>query len=436
MQEWLMTTSLNPITNSGVVRPRASSILTISRCNLKIVKTMWINREISAELRAVSRTFPALVLIGPRQVGKTAVIERTFPDYGYVSLDVASNAEMAETRPQEFLRRYPPPVILDEIQYAPSVFRHLKTTIDQKKENGLFLLCGSQNFMLMEAVSDSLAGRAAVIPFLGLSATEWLLTQESKSLEHCIDFLWKGSFPALWADPDNAPARDRWYQGYVSTYLERDVRNLLNVGSLRDFQRFLRACAARCARTLNMSELGRDVGVSATTARQWISVLSSSNLILLLEPYYRSLGKRLAKSPKLYFTDTGLAAFLMGFQSPEAMWSSREAGPLWENHVVTQWLRWRDWHQPSTTLWYWRDQAGNEVDLLLEMGDRLLAVECKLSEQPSSRDLRGIRRLRDFYGAERVQHAYIACTTQAPFAIDEGASAVSGWTVWDLSPPA
>ncbi len=396
---------------------------------------MWIDREIAAELRAVSRTFPAVVLVGPRQVGKTTVIERTFPEFGYVSLDVASNASMAETRPQEFLKRYPPPVILDEIQYAPSIFRHLKALIDERRENGLFLLTGSQNFMLMEAVSDSLAGRAAVIPFLGLSASEWRLTREVDTREGWIEFLFKGSFPALWADPAQAPTRDRWYQGYISTYLERDLRKLLNVSQLRDFQRFLRACAARCARTLNMAELGRDVGVSATTARQWISVLCATNLIVLLEPYYRSLGKRLAKSPKLYFTDTGLAAFLMGFQTPEALWSSREAGPLWENHVVGQWLRWRDWHQPSTTLWYWRDQAGNEVDLLLEKGDSLFAVECKLTEQPSKRDLRGIRRLRDFYGAERVEQAFIACTTLAPFEIEEGASAVSGWSVWDLNPP-
>ncbi len=397
---------------------------------------MWIDREISAELRAVARTFPAVVLVGPRQVGKTAVIERTFPEFRYVSLDEASTAAMAETRPHEFLKRYPPPVILDEIQYAPSIFRHLKSTIDQRRENGLFLLTGSQNFMLMEAVSDSLAGRTAVIPFLGLSASEWRVTQEAETREGWIEFLWKGSFPALWADPDQAPARDRWYQGYVSTYLERDVRNLVNVTNLRDFQRFLRACAARCARTLNMAELGRDVGVSATTARQWISVLCASNLIVLLEPYYRSLGKRLAKSPKLYFTDTGLAAFLMGFQSPEALWSSREAGPLWENHVVVQWLRWRDWHQPSATLWYWRDQAGNEVDLLLEMGDRLIAVECKLTEQPGNRDVRGIRRLREFYGAERVEQAFIACTTLMPYAIDDQTSAVSGWSVWDLNPNA
>jgi predicted AAA+ superfamily ATPase len=288
--------------------------------------------------------------------------------------------------------------------------------------------------MLMEAVSDSLAGRAAVIPFLGLSASEWARAFSGSTVQW-IDFLWTGGFPALWAEVDAAPSRDRWYQGYLATYLERDVRSILAVGSLRDFQRFLRACAARIGATLNMAEIGRDVGISATTARQWISVLQASGQIMLLEPYYRSLGKRLVKSPKLFFTDTGLASFLLGFQSPQALWSSREAGFFWENHVIGQWLRWRDWYQPSASLWYWRDQAGNEVDLVIERNDRLLAVECKLSEHPSPRDLRGIAKLRSFYGPEQIEHAYIACTTTTPFDLGADTTAVSGWEPWDLPAP-
>jgi len=281
--------------------------------------------------------------VGTRQVGKTSILERIFPDYGYISLDVAANAEAAETRPQEFLNRFPPPVVLDEIQYAPSFFRHMKTFVDSKRgSNGLFVITGSQNFMLMKNLSESLAGRAAVVPFLGLSGKEWIGAKEASKHFHWRDFPWKGYFPALWADPSLAPSRERWYQGYVSTYLERDVRNLLNVGNLRDFERFIRACAVRCGQILNLSELGRDVGVSTPTSKQWLSVLQASNQIFLLEPYFRSLGKRIFKSPKLYFTDTGLAAYLMGFSSADAFWSSREAGALWKNHVINQWLRWRD----------------------------------------------------------------------------------------------
>jgi predicted AAA+ superfamily ATPase len=346
---------------------------------------------------------------------------------------VAANAETAETRPQEFLQRHPPPVVVDEVQYAPSFFRHIKTHVDSNRgQNGLFIITGSQNFLLMENLAESLAGRAAVIPFLGLSGKEWKSTAAVSWGQEWKEFLWKGGFPALWSDPDKGPTRERWYQGYVATYLERDVRNLLNVGSLRDFERFLRACAARCGQTLNLSELGRDVGISTPTANQWVSVLQASNQVVLLEPYYRSLGKRLAKTPKLYFTDTGLAAYLMGFSSADALWASREAGALWENYVINQWLRWRDWHEPSLMIWYWRDQGGNEVDLLLERNRRLAAVECKIKELPTKRDLQGIKRLKKFYDIEEVARAYIACPSEVSFDLEPGVAAVCGWQVWPL----
>jgi uncharacterized protein len=393
----------------------------------------WIEREIGPELRAIVRSHPVLVLTGPRQIGKTSLLERLFGDYRYVSLDLASNAEQAESRPAEFLRQHPPPVVIDEVQYAPAFFRDIKAAVDTRRgQNGLFLLTGSQNFALMERVADSLAGRAAVIPFLGLSAGEWA---DSRPTPPCAadwqDFLWRGAFPALWMPGDAAPARDRWYQGYVATYLERDVRNLANIGSLRDFERLLRAAALRVGQTLNMSELARDVGVSPSTARQWLSVLQASNQILLLEPYHRSLGKRLAKSPKLYFTDTGLAAFLMGFQSALALHASPLAGALWENHVIVQWLRWRDWHQPSAALWYWRNQAGDEVDLLVEQNARIVGIECKLAERPGGHAARGLNRLRQMYGDD-VAHCYVACTTASAFELAPGITAISGWRTWEL----
>jgi hypothetical protein len=392
---------------------------------------MWIEREISKELRQVVKTFPVAVLVGPRQVGKTSLLEKVFSEYTYVSLDVSSNAEAAETRPQEFLDRYPPPVVIDEIQYAPSFFRFIKNYVDSHKgQNGLFILTGSQNLLLMEAIAESLAGRSAVIPFLGLSATEWFQAKAISAQHTWKDFLWKGGFPALWAEPESLPSRERWYQGYVATYLERDVRNLLKVGSLRDFERFIRASAIRCGQTLNLSEIGRDVGISTTTSKQWLSVLQASNQVFLLEPYYRSLGKRIVKSPKLYFTETGLAAYLMGFSSSEALWSSARAGALWENHVVNQWLRFRDWHEPSLGLWYWRDQGGNEVDLVLEKNQKLTAIECKLTERPDEKDMKGIRRLKAFYGEEEVIRSYIACPVELPFDVAPGVTAVPGWTVW------
>ncbi len=396
---------------------------------------MWIDREITEELMRAASTFPVVALVGPRQVGKTSLLERVFRDTTYVSLDVAAHAEAAETRPLDFLDRYPPPVVLDEVQYAPSFFRHIKAYVDaHRNRNGLFILTGSQNFLLMKDLADSLAGRAAVIPFLGLSGAEWRQATGQGDRDAWQDFLWRGSFPALWADPEARPSRERWYQGYVATYLERDVRNLINVGSLRDFERFLRACAARTGQMLNMSELGRDVGVSTPTAKKWLSVLQASNQVVLLEPYYRSLGKRISKTPKLHFTDTGLAAYLMGFGSPNALWNALQAGALWESYVVGQWVRRRDGHEPSLGLWYWRDQGGNEVDLLIEKDGSLFPVECKLRERPTAKDVKGIARLRDFYGANQVSRAYIACPVEDTFDLQPDVTVLPGWRTWPLRP--
>lgn len=181
-----------------------------------------------------------------------------------------------------------------------------------------------------------------------------------------------------------------------------------------------------------MSEIGRDVGISPTTAKQWLSVLQASNQIILLEPYYRSLGKRITKSPKLYFTDSELASFLMRFQSPQSLWNSREVGTLWETYVIGQWLRWRDWYSPHVSLWYWQDRLGNEVDLLLEINQRLIAIECKISNRPTSSQLKGIAKLRDFYGEAMIVASYIASITEQPYKLGDGTLVQNGWRVWEL----
>jgi predicted AAA+ superfamily ATPase len=394
---------------------------------------MWIERYIAHELKKLSQTFSIIVLTGPRQVGKTSLFERYFPDYRYVSLDYSGYAESAQTRPDEFLDRYKSPLIIDEIQYVPSLLRNIKNRVDREKsKKGLYFLTGSQSFPLMKSVSESLAGRAVIIPFLGFSLEEWDNCKELKKVFSYQDFLWRGSFPALWADLDNLPDRNRWYQSYVTTYLERDVRNLLHIGQLRDFERFLRACAIRTGQILNMSDLGRDVGISPTTARAWISVLKASNQILLLEPYYRSLGKRLVKSPKLYFTDTGLALFLAGYETPDALLSSPQYGAFWENHIICQWLRWRDWKSTASGLWFWQDRTKNEVDLVIEKNQKLYPIECKRKENPDKNDVKSINKFIEMYGQGNIGGAYVACMTKAAYNITKGITAVEGWKVWDL----
>ena len=392
---------------------------------------MWIERDIVSTLHNLMDTFPVLVLTGPRQTGKTSVLQKTFPRRTYVSLDSPQMQDAAESRPEEFLGRFTPPVIIDEIQYAPGLFRYIKAIVDQQKgKNGLFILTGSQSFPLMQEVSESLAGRAAVIPFLGLSFAEWFGAGLMNSGDPA-SFLWKGSFPALWADQDHLPNRDRWYQGYTASYLERDVRKMVNIGSLRDFGRFLRAAAARTGGLLNMAETGRDAGISPTTAKRWLSALQASNQIYLLEPYHKSLGKRVTKSPKLYFTDTGLAAYLAGFASSRALWESPQAGAFWENFVIGQWLRRKHWHCPSISLWFWQDRSKNEVDILVESNQMIFPIECKRKERPDKSDLKGIRKLKEMYGP-MVGPASVACLSRETYDIAEGVTARPGWRPWPL----
>ncbi|MBW2528200.1 MAG: ATP-binding protein, partial [Deltaproteobacteria bacterium] len=272
---------------------------------------MWIPRQIEPLVRRSVAERPVVVLTGARQTGKTSLVERLFPDYELVSLDLPSEAEQAERDPRGFLSRHPPPLVVDEVQYAPGLFRHLKRAVDQDRDRaGQFVLTGSQKLTLMRSVSDSLAGRAAVLELEGLSYAEI----HGASLEYEPEqVLLRGGFPELYKRPDMDA--EGFYRSYVATYLERDLRQLLQVSSLRDFERFVRACALRSGGLLNKAELGRDVGVSGPTSAQWLSMLEVSGQISLLEPWFSNRTKSLIKTPKLYLNDAGLLAFLVGVRS-------------------------------------------------------------------------------------------------------------------------
>lgn len=387
---------------------------------------MYIERLLSSELIRLAGQYPAVVLTGPRQVGKTTLLEKTFAGAKYVSLDYAQHAERAESRPEEFLDDLSTPAIIDEIQYAPGLLRHIKTRIDRSPGGkGLYFITGSQSFPVMQGVSESLAGRAAVLALHGLSFQEWRAASDGAPAE----YLFRGSYPALWNRKEDPVDRDRWYQSYVATYLERDVRNILRVARLRDFERFLRICASRAGRTLNLSDMARDLGISPSTAREWLGVLEASHQIYLLEPYYESYGKRLAKSPKLYFPDTGLALFLAGYSDAATFFASPQIGAYWENYVVGQWLRWKHWQAPAASLWYWQNQSKQEVDLVVDHNGKLHPIECKWKELPDADDCRGIRSFRSMYPEERVGPAYVACNPSGSFEPQPGILAVSGWEI-------
>lgn len=343
---------------------------------------MWIPRLIGPILESAAAVRPCVLLTGSRQAGKTSILESVFSGHSYVSLDLPSVAEEAESSGEAFLARHPTPLIIDEVQYAPKLFRVLKAAIDGRRdEAGLYILTGSQKLSLMHGVSESLAGRVALIELHSLSLREIAsATGPIRDANDIASWIWRGGYPELVAK-DLRPAR--FYSDYVATYLERDVRQILAVRSLRDFDRFLRLCALRTGQLLSMSDLAADVGVSPNTVRSWLSVLEASSIILLVEPYYRSLGKRIVKTPKLYFLDTGLACFLAGLDDPDTVRKSSLLGALFETLVLGQMVRHHANRGDHRPIYFYRDHHGVEVDFVIPVGEKLRLIECKWSETPS-----------------------------------------------------
>ena len=376
---------------------------------------MWIPREIEPRLQRAARTRPVLVLTGARQTGKTSTLLRLFPRHGFVSLDLPTEAEQAEKEPKEFLRRHPAPLIVDEVQYAPGLFRHLKSAVDAaRSRNGQFLLTGSQKFMLMKSVSESLAGRAEIAELETLTWAEMRAAVPQTRLETAIV---RGGFPELHANPEIDAAA--FYNSYLATYLERDVRSLANVGSLRDFERFLRACALRSANLLNKAELARDVGITPSTANHWLSVLEASGQIVLLEPWFSNRTKSIVKSPKLYLADTGLLCALLNIRSEEALHGSPAAGAVWETFVFAQ-LRGRERRAGRAgSLFFWRDRT-REVDFVADIGGRLELYEAKWTELPAASDAVNLDFVRRVTGRPRVLSAAIVCRAANSFPLGDG----------------
>jgi uncharacterized protein len=380
---------------------------------------MWIPRTIETRLLHVAKTRPALVLTGARQTGKTSTLRRLFPHHSFVSLDLPTEAEQAEKEPRAFLQRHPPPVIIDEVQYAPGLFRHLKAEIDNaRSSNGQFLLTGSQKFTLMKNVSDSLAGRAEIMDMetLAFAEIEALLPQSGPETA-----IVRGGFPELWANPDIDSVG--FYNSYLATYLERDVRSLSTVGSLRDFERFVRACALRSANLLNKADLARDIGIAPSTANQWLSLLEASGQVVLLEPWFSNRTKSIAKSPKLYFADTGLLCALLNIRSQESLLQSPALGAVWETFVFAQ-LRHRERIARRVgSLFFWRDRT-REIDFLIDQGGRLELFEAKWSELPDLGDTVNLEFMRKVTGGSIIASGAVIARPPNAFPFRNGFHAI------------
>lgn len=380
---------------------------------------MWIPRAVEAQVQRAARTRPVVVVTGARQTGKTALLRRLFPSHAFVSLDLPTQAEQAEKEPDAFLARVAAPAIIDEVQYAPQLFRYLKAVVDGRRRTpGQFLLTGSQRFALMAGVSESLAGRAELIELETLAFSEIAAAAPATGV---VSAVVRGGYPELHAAPEIDTAA--FYNSYIATYLERDVRSLTNVGSLRDFERFLRACALRSANLLNKADLARDVGIAPSTANLWLSVLQASGIVVLLEPWFSTRTKSIIKSPKLYIADTGLLCALLNIRSEDALLASPSAGAVWETFVFAQ-LRHRErTNGRAGSLFFWRDRT-REVDFVVDIGGRVELYEAKWSEVPSAGDAVNLTYAREIFGTRQTASTAVVARPPNPFPLNETTRAV------------
>lgn len=333
-----------------------------------------IPRHAEAAIRRLAKGFPLVALTGPRQSGKTTLARAMFVDKPYVSLEDPDERAFADGDPRGFLRRFTERgAVIDEAQRCPALFSYLQSWVDERRRMGDIVLTGSQQFGLMSGITQSLAGRVGMVNLLPLSSAE--LRSQANAPQTLEQALWQGGYPALYDRPVN-PAD--WFAAYVATYVERDVRQLVAVRDLTQFQRFVSMCAARCGQLLNLSSLATDCGITQPTAREWLSVLAASYLVVQLPPYHRNFGKRLVKTPKLYFLDPGLAAWLLGIRNAATLATHAMRGALFETWAVSEYIKSRCNEGLSPALHFWRDHAGHEVDLVIEAEDgRLDAVELK-----------------------------------------------------------
>jgi len=352
-----------------------------------------INRDAKESLLRLSRGFPVVAVTGPRQSGKTTLVRSVFSAKPYVSLEDPDVRAFAEDDPRAFLATYFDGAIFDEIQRCPDLFSYIQTVIDDDPQMGRYVLTGSQQFGLLSNITQSLAGRVGLVQLLPFSYRE--LSAVGKGFPHVEAALYRGAYPPIY-DRDVAPMD--WYPSYVSTYLERDLRQLIQVRDLRAFSLFLRMCAARTGQLLNLSSLANDCGITHNTAKSWISVLEASYTLFLLQPHHNNFNKRLIKSPKLYFYDTGLVCWLLGIQNEIQIVTHPLRGSLFETWVVAELVKGRFNRGLSSNLYFWRDRSGTEVDVLIEQGENLFPVEIKSGKTLTTDYFSGINKWLDLAG--------------------------------------
>ena len=357
---------------------------------------MYIQRTAEDTIKIFSKQFKVVLVTGARQVGKSTLLKHCDENRNYVSLDDLTEREMAINEPKLFLENHKAPLIIDEIQYAPQLLSYIKLVVDKSEKKGQYWLTGSQQFHMMKNVSESLAGRVGIVDLMGLSLSEisgnknsipFDIETESNtdrkiySTEDIFKIIYNGSYPAL--NNNDEIDRNSFYNSYLRTYIERDIRALTTVSDEMKFLTFIRVVAARTGQLLKYSEIAKEVDISEPTAKSWMSILVSSNLVYLLQPYYKNINKRMTKMPKIYFLDTGLCAYLTGWSSPEVIQRGAMNGAFFETFVVSEILK-SYLHNGATPLIYvYRDTVQKEIDLLIEKNGKLYPIEIKLTANPN-----------------------------------------------------
>ena len=392
---------------------------------------MYYPRHLQPVLQKLSAQFPAVLLTGARQVGKSTLLQHIAPEYGYLTLDDPLLLDQAKNEPQLFLLNHTPPLIVDEVQYAPELFPLLKMDIDRRKQNGLYLLSGSQAFELMQNVSESLAGRIAVLKLNGLSWREmrgddfqvafvpdegYLANRKPvfrlPEHENIWQIIHRGDMPRLYEQP--ATDWQVYYASYVATYIERDVRQLVNVGSSGDFTRFMIAIAARSGELLNYSSVAQEIGVSVDTVKRWLTVLQTSGIVYLLQPYGNNHLKRAIKTPKVYMLNTGLMAYLTKWLTPETIQNGAKSGQFFETFVVGEIIKSFHNQGQEPPIYFYRDTNQKEIDLLIEHRQMLYPVEIKATANPNKKMAAAFNLLRNTLPANELGIAHGTIINQYP----------------------
>ena len=399
-------------------------------------------RTLASIIKEVNDNFPVLLVTGPRQVGKTTLLEMCAEgNRNYVTLDNLEARTLAQNDPGLFVQTHRPPLIIDEVQYAPNLFSYIKIIVDREKTNGLFWLTGSQKFHLMKGITESLAGRVAIIDLLGLSQAEiderwesltpflpspgWIdnakrTIENPKTLTETYKRIWQGTFPRIVEATDSV--RNLFYQSYIQTYIRRDVKDILSISDETLFYSFLGAVAARTGQLLNYADLARDTAIDNKTAKSWLSVLETSGLVYLLKPYHRNVTKRLVKSPRLYFLDTGLCTYLTKWPTPDSLEAGAMSGAIFETYLFSEILKSYYHNGVEPYFYYYRDLDQKEVDLVIETGDSLYPVEFKKTATPSSTASKHFHLLEKL--GKKVGHGAVFCFVEQDVVLSEDVTAI------------